>query len=69
MDGDTGGPPAPPGFAGMTAGAFPELVPGASAPGPPDVVERLHRLSTLHAAGAMTDAEYVDLRAALLEGR
>jgi hypothetical protein len=53
----------------MTAGAFPELVPGATAPGPPDLVESLHRLSMLHAAGAMTDAEYVDRRAALLEGR
>jgi len=53
----------------MTAGAFPELVPGATPPGPPDIVERLHRLVALHAAGAMTDAEYVDRREALLEGR
>lgn len=60
---------SPPGFAGMTAGAFPGLVPGAVAPGPADVVERLHRLAMLHAAGAMTDAEYADQRAALLEGR
>lgn len=53
----------------MTAGAFPGLVSGATPPGPPDVVERLNRLAMLHAAGAMTDAEYVDQRAALLEGR
>lgn len=59
----------PPAFVGMTAGAFPGMLPGVTPPGQPDVIERLHRLAMLHAAGAMTDAEYVEERAVLLEGR
>lgn len=54
-----------PAFAGMTAGAYPGLVPGASAPVDPLV--RLERLADLHARGALTDDEFATLKRRLLD--
>lgn len=55
-------------FAGMTAGAFPALVPGtAAALRPPDPLEQLERLALLHQHGALTDAEFDEQKSKLLD--
>lgn len=54
-------------FAGMTAGAFPALVPGAApVVRPPDPLEQLERLALLHQHGALTDAEFDEQKSKLL---
>lgn len=58
-------PPGP--FAGMTAGAFPALVPGtAPLVRPPDPLEQLERLALLHQHGALTDGEFAEQKTKLL---
>ncbi len=55
-------------FAGMTAGAFPTLVPGtAPVLWPPDPLEQLERLALLHQHGALTDAEFDEQKSKLLD--
>jgi hypothetical protein len=55
-------------FAGMTAGAYPALVPGtAPVVRPPDPLEQLERLALLHQHGALTDAEFDEQKSKLLD--
>ncbi|WP_372790772.1 SHOCT domain-containing protein [Paraconexibacter sp.] len=59
--------PSGPAFAGMTAGAFPGLLPGSAPLSPPDPLERLERLALLHERGALTDDEFLAQKTKLLD--
>lgn len=65
-DARTAGRDDAPAFAGMTAGAYPGLVPGA-ATASVDPLVRLERLADLHARGALTDDEFAALKRRLLD--